>query len=443
LLISYGSDLMAVRKTKSGEKQKPDKVRKSDKRQNPDMKDPEIRKLILELCDAGEGVFTAMRRELHRIPEASFAEHRTAKKIGSYLKATGIRHKRGVGGTGIVGVVDGGPGPVVALRTDMDALNLEEQTGLSFASCHRGFMHACGHDAHMAIVLGAGIVLKQLGNDLPGSKLPGKVKLIFQPAEETPPGGAIAMIRAGAMKAPKVGAVIGLHVDPEIPVGKIAINEGYISAAADDFKITIRGKGGHGSSPHRGIDTVVVAAQFVTALQSIVARRVGPLESVVVSVGYIRGGERDNIIAAEVEMGGTVRTRTPALRRKVPAMIRQTLKATCSQFGARGEMKYIKGYPPVYCDPAFTSMVAAASGEILGRRTITTSPGLEMGGEDFAYFAEEVPGTTMFVGVGNRSRGKTAGLHTATFDIDEDALKIGVAAMAYSAYKYLEKGKGK
>jgi amidohydrolase len=169
---------------------------------------------------------------------------------------------------------------------------------------------------------------------------------------------------------------------------------------------------------------------------------VGPLERVVISIGYIRGGERDNIIASEVKMGGTVRTRTPALRRRVPAMIRQTLKATCSQFGARGDLEYIKGYPPVYCEPVFTSMVAEASREILGRRSITTSPGLEMGGEDFAYFAEEVPGVTMFVGVGNPAGGKTAGLHTTAFDIDEDALKIGVAAMAYSAYKYLEKQKG-
>jgi amidohydrolase len=286
-------------------------------------------------------------------------------------------------------------------------------------------------------------VLKRLAGELPGEKLPGKAKLIFQPAEETPPGGAIEMIREGALEFPGVGAIIGLHVDPEIPVGKIAINEGYVSASADDFEITITGKGGHGSSPHKAIDTVVVAAQFVMALQTIVARRVGPLESVVVSIGYIRGGERDNIIASTVEMGGTVRTRTKELRRRVPAMIRQTLKATCSQFGARGELKYIKGYPPVYCDPAFSSLVSSASVEILGRSSITTSPGLEMGGEDFAYFAGEVPGATMFVGVGNPARGKVAGLHHSAFDIDEDALKVGVAAMAYSAFKYLDKGKGK
>jgi len=421
---------MAIRKTKPGKKRAV-------------LDEPDVKQRILSLSGELEAEFVSMRRELHKIPEPSFGEHETAKKISSYLKAAGISHKRGVGGTGIVGLVAGGPGPVVALRSDMDALNLEEQTGLEFASCNKGFMHACGHDAHMAIVLGAGIVLKQLAEDLPGGRLPGKVKLIFQPAEETPPGGAIAMIREGALESPKVGAVIGLHVDPDIAVGKIAINEGYISAAADDFEITITGKGGHGSSPHKAIDTVVVAAQFVTALQSIVARRVGPLESVVVSIGYIRGGERDNIIASRVEMGGTVRTRTPALRRSVPAMIRQTLKATCSQFGAQGELKYIKGYPPVYCDPAFSSLVSSASREILGRTNVTTSPGLEMGGEDFAYFAEEVPGTTMFVGVGNPAGGKIAGLHHSAFDIDEDALRVGVAAMAYSACEYLEKEKGK
>jgi amidohydrolase len=268
------------------------------------------------------------------------------------------------------------------------------------------------------------------------------VKLIFQPAEETPPGGALEMIKQGALSSPKVGAIIGLHVDPEIPAGKVAVNQGYISAAADDFEITIRGKGGHGASPHKAVDAVVVAAQFVTALQAIVSRRVSPLDSVVVSIGYIRGGERDNIVAAEVEMGGTVRTRTRDLRRRVPAMIRKTLKATCSQFGAKGELRYTEGYPPVYCDPGFSSLVSSACAEILGRSLVTTSPGLEMGGEDFAYFAQEVPGTTVFVGVGNPAKGKAAGLHHAAFDIDEDALRVGVAAMAYSAHSYLERSKG-
>ncbi len=393
---------------------------------------------ILSLCERFEPKFIKMRRALHAIPEASFKESKTQAKISSYLRSAGIDHRRTPGSTGVLGFIRGGGTGNVALRSDMDALNIMERTGLPFASHHPGFMHACGHDAHMAIILGAALVLKHVGKDLPGN-----VRLIFQPAEETSPGGALTMIRAGALRSPRVGAVLGLHVDPVIKVGKVAVNPGFISAAADEFRIAITGKGGHGSSPHKSVDAVMVAADFITSLQTVVSRRVSPMDSVVVSIGRISGGEKSNIIAERVDMEGTVRTKTAEMRRRVPAMITKVLRATCSAYGAKGEFKLVKGYPPAFCDPGLSALVTSACSDILGRSRTTTSPGLEMGGEDFAYYAERVPGVVIFVGVGNGAKGKTHLLHHSRFDIDEGALRVGVAALAYSAYRYLKEGRGK
>jgi amidohydrolase len=379
-----------------------------------------------------------MRRALHAIPEPSFKEYKTRAKLSSYLKAARIDHRQVRGSAGLLGLIKGSGPMTVALRTDMDALNITERTGLSFASRHKGFMHACGHDAHMAIVLGAGLVLKGLGRDLPGN-----VRLIFQPAEETSPGGALTMIKAGALKSPRVSAVLGLHVDPEIPAGKVAVNPGTVSAAADEFRVAIKGRGGHGSSPHKGVDAIMVAADFIMSLQTIVSRRVNALDSVVVSIGRIEGGEKCNIIADRVDLEGTLRTKTKVMRRSAPAMIRRILRSVCSAHGAAGHFELRGGYPPVVCDPAISALVRSACSGILGRSRITTSPGLEMGGEDFAYFAEKVPGVMMFVGVGGGSKGKRRFLHHPEFDIQESALKTGAAALAYSAYSCLVEGKGK
>lgn len=317
----------------------------------------------------------------------------------------------------------------------MDALNLCEETGLAFASRNPGFMHACGHDNHMAMVAGAGMVLRALG-----PKLPGNVRLIFQPAEETPPGGALGMIRAGALSSPPVSAIIGIHVEPAVVAGKVAVNSGPISAAADDFHVKIRGRGGHGSSPHVGVDAIVVAAQFLTTLQTVVSRRVSALDNVVVSVGRIAGGERHNIIASTVEMDGTIRTKRPELRKRVPEMVKQVLDGTCAAFGATGEFKFVKGYPEVYCDPAFSETVRGACRELLGKSKVIQTTGFEMGGEDFAYYAKQVPGTFILLGVTNTKTGKIHKLHQAKFDLDEEVLKVGVSALAYSAYTYLEQG---
>jgi amidohydrolase len=392
---------------------------------------------ILSLCEEIEPEVIAIRRALHQIPEPAFDEHKTQARVCSYLKRRGVAYEKVAGTTGVIGLIKGSGRETVALRADMDALNIAEQTGLSFASTHAGHMHACGHDAHMAIMIGAGIVLKRLGKDLPG-----QVRLIFQPGEETPPGGALAMIRHGVLRRPRVGAIIATHVDPAIRSGRVAVNSGVISASADDFTITIEGKGGHGSSPHKAVDAIVVAAHLITQLQTITSRRIGPLESAVVSIGKIAGGDRSNVVADRVEMEGTIRTKSAHRRRQIRRWVKKMLVTTCSAFGARGKFDYIPGYPAVYCDERLSSLVSRACSDILGRSRTVTSPGLEMGGEDFAYYAQQVPGTMIFIGVGNAKKGKIHHLHHSEFDIDEDALRVGVAAVAYSAYRHLAERAG-
>ncbi|MFZ1948372.1 MAG: M20 family metallopeptidase [bacterium] len=393
----------------------------------------------MALADGFEKSVVAMRRALHAIPEGSFREEETQAQIAAYLKQAGIDFKSRVAGTGVAALVrpagktSAARRPTVALRADMDALSLTERTGLPFASKNPGFMHACGHDAHMAMVLGAGMVLKAMEDDLAGN-----VRLIFQPAEETPPGGALGMIRAGVLRTPPVGAVIGIHVDPAVPAGKVAVNAGPISAAADDFTVTITGRAGHGSAPHKGVDAIAVAAEFISALQQVVSRRVSAMDNVVVSVGTISGGTKHNIIAETVTMNGTVRTKKAGLRRQVPAMIKQVLEGTCAAFGAKGEFKYDKGYPAVVCDEALSDQVRGWCRELLGAPQVIRTTGFEMGGEDFAYYAQQVPGTFILLGVTNERKGKTYLLHQPQFDIDEDVLKLGVEALAYSAYRRLE-----
>ena len=391
-----------------------------------------VRARIIELADKYEDRVISMRRDFHRIPEASFAEHKTRAKVCSLLKKAGITCRSPVAGTGVIGVVRGRGLRTIALRSDMDALEMREETGLSFESTHEGLMHACGHDAHMAMTIGAALVLKAMGRQLPGN-----VKLIFQPAEEKPPGGALAMIEAGALLRPKVSALLGIHLWHPAPLGKVALNSGPMSAAADDFRVTIKGKGGHGARPHEVVDSIVVAAEYITALQTIVSRRADPMESIVITVGKVRGGSRFNVIAPEVEMEGTVRTQSRSLRRKVVKMMRDMLSSICAAHGAKGRLDYIWGFPALVCDEKLTGLVKSACAEVVGRRNVLAHRGFEMGGEDIAYFAERVPTTVIFLGVGKKS-GKGYPIHHPKFTFNEKVLRTGVIALALSAYRYLE-----
>jgi len=391
---------------------------------------------VLEMARKYEDRVISMRRVFHKIPEASFGEFKTQARVCSLLKQAGIPYKSPVAGTGVVGMIRGGGGATIALRSDMDALELGEETGLPFASTHEGLMHACGHDAHMAMTIGAGLVLKSMGKDLPGN-----VKLIFQPAEEKPPGGAPGMIKAGVLKYPRVDALLGIHLWHPAREGQVGLNSGPMSAAADDFRAVIRGRGGHGARPHEVVDSIVVAAEFVTALQTIVSRRADPMESAVITVGKIRGGSRFNVIAPEVEMEGTARTQSRALRRQVPRMMRDLLRHISKAHGATGELEYIWGYPAIMCDENLTGIATAACAEILGKRNVLAHRGFEMGGEDIAYFAEKVPTTVIFLGVGKKS-GRGYPIHHPKFTFNERVLRTGVSALALTALRYLDRKRG-
>ncbi|MGD9140783.1 MAG: M20 family metallopeptidase [bacterium] len=406
----------------------------------PETKRPETAKTtrdrVIELARKYEDRVISMRRALHRIAEPSFEEYKTQAKVCSLLRRAGIPFRSPFAGTGVVAMVGGRGRTTVALRTDMDALELGEETGLPFASEHGGLMHACGHDAHMAMVLGAGMVLKDMAGDLRGN-----VKLVFQPAEEKPPGGAPAMIEAGVLSNPRVSAMFGIHLWHPAREGEIGVGSGPMSAAADDFKVTIKGKGGHGARPQEVTDSIVVAAEYITALQTIVSRRVDPMESVVVTVGKIRGGSRFNVIAPEVVLEGTARTQSRTLRRGVAKMIREILTNVCRAHGARARLEYIKGYPALICDEKVTDVARNACVEILGKRNVITHGGFEMGGEDIAYFAEKVPTTVLFLGVGRKS-GRTYPIHHPRFTFNEKVLRTGVSALALSAIRYLEGRQG-
>jgi amidohydrolase len=419
---------MNRRKKKTGSKMKEKKM--NAKRAK------ETRDRVIALARKYEDRVISMRRAFHRIAEPSFGEYKTQAKVCSILKRAGIPFKSPVAGTGVVAMLRGRGRTTVAIRTDMDALELGEETGLPFASEHAGLMHACGHDAHMAMVLGAGMVLKDMAQDLAGN-----VKLVFQPAEEKPPGGAPAMIEEGVLANPKVSAMFGIHLWHPALEGEIGLGSGPMSAAADDFTVTIVGKGGHGARPQEVTDSIVIAAEFITALQTIVSRRVDPMESVVVTVGKIRGGSRFNVIAPEVVLEGTARTQSRTLRRAVAGMLREILTNVCRAHGAKAKLEYIKGYPALICDEKVTDVARGACVEILGKRNVTTHGGFEMGGEDIAYFAEKVPTTVMFLGVGRKS-GRTYPIHHPRFTFNEKVLRTGVGALALSALRYLEERRG-
>ncbi|MGE5573794.1 MAG: M20 metallopeptidase family protein [Bacteroidota bacterium] len=422
----------------------------------------------------------AVRRDLHMNPELGGEERRTAGMVASKLCELGASVREAVGGTGVVGVVRGlgarpapgscsrddtapgaagyggacagapphpgpgiGPGsgprcgsaagPCVALRADMDALPIEDRKDVDYRSRVPGVMHACGHDGHVAMLLGAAKLLSSLAAEFTGS-----VKLIFQPAEEGP-GGAEPMIRDGALSDPDVCAIVATHLWPDLPTGVIAVKGGPVMAAADSITITIRGEGGHGAAPHRSVDAIVVAAQAVTALQSIVSRQVNPVEPVVLTIGTISGGYRHNVIADQVTMGGTVRTLNPGLRKTIPDVIRRTLDGVARSAGAAFEFTYSPGYPPLVNDARVAAIIADSARKMLGKGRVIEDIEPSMGGEDFAYFLQEVPGAMFMLGAGNPDKGARYPAHHPKFDFDEDAMATGVALMVDVVLELLDR----
>ena len=386
------------------------------------------------------------RSDFHMHPELSNQEQRTGKVIAERLKELGLEVTSGVAGHGVVALLKGNrPGPVVAVRADMDALPIQELRDVPYRSKVAGISHACGHDVHMTVALGVAELLSKHRNELPGT-----VKFLFQPAEESLPAdydgdwGAKRMIREGALENPKPAAVFGLHsttsslVDGKpLEVGKIEYSEGVASANSDRFVIKIRGKMAHGASPEDGVDAIVAAAEAVMQLQTIRSRRIPPQEPLVVTIGMMSGGSRENIIAETAELRGTVRTFSDSVQDEVIRMMHQILKGISESYGATYELNYRKGYPSIQNDQALISQMLPTMQRIVGKENITVA-GPGMGGEDFSYYSRVIPAFFYRLGVANKAKNIVAGGHTPDFDADMDSLKVGVQVMASMVWDYLE-----
>lgn len=370
----------------------------------------------------------ACRRHLHQHPELSFHETETAKFIQQKLTEYGIPFTANIAGTGIIAIIEGrAPGKTVALRADIDALPITEENTVPYASQHVGVMHACGHDAHTSSVLGAGKILMQLRDSFAGT-----VKLIFQPAEEKLPGGAKLMIEAGALKDPDVSAIIGQHVFTPFKVGTVAFCFGTMMASTDEIYITVHGKGGHGAYPHEAKDPVMMSAQLLVALQQVVSRTISPFQPAVLTFGKVIANGATNVIPDTVYLEGTFRAMDEQVRDAAHAQIKQIAEHIVSGFGGTVDVRIERGYPVLVNNDALTQRSYDRAVAYLGaEQVLITTP--RMGAEDFAFYSQQVPACFYRLGTGNPEKGIVSNIHTPTFDIDEDALKIGMGLMAWHA----------
>jgi amidohydrolase len=370
------------------------------------------------------------RRYMHQHPELSFKETKTAEYIKEKLLRFGLEVKTNMGGHGLIGILNGGqPGKTIALRADFDALPIDDEKEVPYKSQTPGVMHACGHDGHTAILLGTAQTLSEYRQQLKG-----KVIFIFQPAEETPPGGAKFMIEDGALEG--VDYVFGAHLDSQNPLGKITVGEGYEMAAVDKFAIHIQGKGGHGARPHDSIDSIVIGSDIVSALQKIVSRGVNPLRSAVVTIGVFQSGTAFNVIADKATLEGTVRTFDGDVRKLIEKQIHSIVEGITSAYGATFSIDYLNGYPALYNHPEETNTVRALlSEEFSEENVIDMEP--TMGAEDFSYFLNEKPGTYFRVGSQNEEAATSYPHHHPKFDIDERALLNAEKAFVKIVSHYL------
>jgi amidohydrolase len=370
-----------------------------------------------------------IRRHLHAHPELSGQEYQTAAYVAGVLSSCGLHVEEAVGKTGVVGELKGqGQDPrILALRTDMDALPIQERTHLEFASRKPGIMHACGHDVHTTLGLGTAMVLSQLQEHLLGN-----VRFIFQPAEEIAQGAGW-MIRDGVMR--DVSSILGVHVFPSIPACSVGIRYGALTAAADDLEIFIQGESGHGARPHEAKDAIWIAAQVVTTLQQAISRTQNPLRPLVLTIGQISGGRAPNVIADQVRMAGTVRSLHLETHATLPDWIEGIVAQICKMYGASYELNYRRGVPSVQNDIALTQLVEEAAREAWGSDRIEILSEPSLGAEDFALYLESVPGTMFRLGVGTPDKPNHP-LHHPQFEVNESAIVIGVVTLAYTAYKY-------
>lgn len=361
------------------------------------------------------------RRHLHQRPELGFEETLTADFISQQLTQWGIDHQTGIAKTGIVATIQGlQPGPVLAIRADMDALPIQELNQVPYRSQHDGKMHACGHDGHVTIALGTAYYLTQHRDTFAGT-----VKIIFQPAEEGP-GGAKPMIDAGVLSNPDVDAIIGLHIWNNLPLGTVGVRNGPLMAATEYFHCAIQGRGGHGALPHQTVDSIVVGAQVVSAWQTIVARNVSPIDSAVVTVGEFQAGTAVNIIADSARLSGTVRYFSPGYRDLLPERMETIVAGICQAHGARYEFDYHRLYPPLINDPTMTELVRSVASSVIETPAGVVPECQTMGGEDMAFFLQEKPGCYFFLGSANPALNLAYPHHHPRFDFDETVLSTGV-----------------
>ena len=394
---------------------------------------------VAEAAESMRARLVEQRRDFHMHPELSNREERTSRIVAERLRALGLDEvKTGVGKYGVVALLKGAkPGPVVAVRADMDALPIQETIDVPYKSQTPGVKHACGHDLHTTVELGVAEVLSKMRGQISGT-----VKFIFQPAEEGPPpgeeGGASLMIKEGALDNPRPAAIFGLHTNPLIEAGQVAYHSGPAMASSDRILITIRGKKSHGAQPQMGVDAIVVAAECVTALQTIHSRRMDPLEPLVITLGTIKGGDRNNIIADEVQMTGTMRAFNEDVRRRAQQLMRETLQNVTAAYGASFDLKFDGSNPVTYNEPGLVEETLPTLRRIVGDANVI-APKPFMPAEDFSEYQKVVPGFFYFLGVGNKARGITAPWHTAEFDVDEEALVVGVKVMAGVLLDYLDR----
>lgn len=376
------------------------------------------------------------RRTIHQFPELGFQEFQTASLVNSVLSELGIETRVGVAKTGVIGQISGSDGPLVALRADMDALPIQEVNGTDFDSTRPGIMHACGHDAHTAILLGAATILSEIAEQ---GRLPGSVRLVFQPSEEFQDAegmsGGMRMVAEGVMDG--IDAVFGLHVDPDNPVGVISTRAGAMLAAADTFKISIHGSGGHAARPHETVDTIALAGLLINTIHHLVSRRLDPLEAGVVTIGTIHGGSVDNVIPDMVTMTGTIRSFSDKSRQ----LLFDEIHRCCNIIGPLGghvQVEIIQGYPPTYNHPLATERIVTAAQKILGEEHVFESP-MYMGAEDFSFLLQKAPGCFISLGTHDPTWEESSQLHQPNLRISEQAFPFGAAILAYTAIEWMSK----
>lgn len=376
----------------------------------------------------------AIRHHIHSYPELSFEEHNTAAFISGQLTNWGIKHQTGIAGTGIVALIEGKDPRkrCIAIRADMDALPIHEANDTPYRSQNDGVMHACGHDVHSSCLLGVGRILHELRDEWEGT-----VKLIFQPGEEKHPGGASLMIAAGVLENPKPQAIFALHVYPHLPSGTAGFRSGQYMASADEIYITIEGKGGHAALPHQTVDPIAIAAQVITNLQQVIARKGNPLIPSVLTFGKIAGGFATNVIPDKVEILGTFRTMDETWRYQAHKWIKDIIEDTCTANGAKAIVDIPAGYPSLFNDPALTAQAIDWAKNYLGTENIKMLDP-RMAGEDFSFYTHHMPGCFFRIGTNKNNEQFTAPVHNAHFDIDENALKTGVGLMTWTAINALK-----